>query len=136
MDFLFTKEKRFRQRFLPASRIRFIMKVSLAYLIVSCSLIGLCAASPSFGQGLDKRVTIEMNNEDLTMLFAKLKQQTGLSFVLSGKVTQYKEVTFAITDQSVRKVLDHVLAGKNLGYRFKDNTVFIYETRVSDTAGT
>jgi TonB-dependent starch-binding outer membrane protein SusC len=136
MDFLFTEEKRFRQRFLPASRIRFIMKVSLAYIIVSCSLISLCAASPSFGQGLDKKVTIEMNNEDLTMLFAKLKQQTGLSFVLTGKVSQYKEVTFAITDESVRKVLDHVLAGKNLGYRFKDNTVFIYETRVSDTAGT
>jgi TonB-linked SusC/RagA family outer membrane protein len=135
MDFLFTKEKRFRQRFLPASRIRFIMKVSLAYIIVSCSLIGLCAANPSFGQGLDKRVTIEMNNEDLTMLFAKLKQQTGLSFVLSGKVTQYKEVTFAIVDQSVREVLDRALAGKDLGYRFKDNTIFIYEKGGSDATG-
>jgi len=128
MNFLFTEpEGSTRQGACSVSSRKwiFFMRVSFVYIILLTCSIELLKAHTGYGQGLDKRVTVEMKNENLTSLFQKLKRETRLSFVFPTHEAAAYSVNLSHTERSVREILDIVLKGKNLTYRLEENTVYI-----------
>ncbi len=133
MNFLFTEpESSVRQDdcFVNSWKWRFFMRVSFIYVMLVICGIELLKAHEGYGQGLDKRVTLEMKNETLTSLFQKLKQETRLSFVFPTHEAAAYSVNLSHAKRTVKEVLDLVLKDKNLTYRFEENTVYIVVNRV------
>lgn len=108
-------------------RIRFIMKVSALYVLMITSA-AMVQAHDIFGQGLESRVTIGLEQETIKALFQKIKQQTGLSVAYTNNdIDKFPPITLKKEDFTVKEVLDGVLQGTNLIYTLKGKTIIIHQ---------
>jgi TonB-linked SusC/RagA family outer membrane protein len=128
MNSFYRNPEGFRQSCCSKSsrRLRFLMRVSFFYIVLMICSQQFVAAHMASGQGLDKQVTIGAENETLSVLFQKLKGQTGLSFAFP-QLDEYPGVTFKVGNRTVREVLDIALEGKKLVYVLKGRTVVIFD---------
>lgn len=129
MNFILSEStERIRKRLhRDSEKVKFMPRVSCICVTLSFIAVGMFASHLSAAQSPEKRMTkIGMEKGNLTVLFEKLREQTGLSFVFPRNVDDYKNINLPVADRTVKEVLDIVLKGTDLSYRFKGNKVFIF----------
>jgi TonB-linked SusC/RagA family outer membrane protein len=110
-----------------SQKLKFIMRFSFVYVVLSLTVIGFSTAHTTYSQSAEQRMTtIGMENESLRALITKIKEQTGVNFYFPGKVDEYKNLNLPKADRTVKEVLDLMLKGTALSYRANENTIFIY----------
>ena len=73
-----------------------------------------------------ERVNLDLKEVSLKTLFNEIQRQTALSFVYSTEVTgDLGKVTVKVNGETVMDVLDRVLAGTGLTYRFEGDIIVI-----------
>lgn len=118
----FTKKPGFQKR------LRFLMRMSLIYIILNGICLQILMASHANSQDLESIVVnVEMHSESLVDLFRKIEHQTNLKFVYGQFVTkEQRTISFPAGDRSVKSTLDIALQGTSLKYLQKSGNVVIY----------
>lgn len=101
-------------------RTRLIMRVSTIYSILIVVSGLLIHAHAGYGQILEQRVNVGMDNEPLDVLFKRLEKQTpGISW-LYGSIKQ-PTVSFPAGDRSLKETLELGLQNSGYTYEVKSN---------------
>jgi TonB-linked SusC/RagA family outer membrane protein len=101
-------------------RTRLIMRVGYIYSILIVMSGLLIHAHAGYGQILEQRVNVGMNDESLDVLFKRLEKQTsGISW-LYGSIKQPK-VSFPAADRSLKETLELGLQNSGYTYEVKNN---------------
>ena len=95
-------------------------------LVTNVAVSSSANGQPAFQQHDLQMTNLEMNNESLKILFLRLTEQTGLSFVYSGEVSEVKNIKFPLAQRTIREVLDLVSRQTGLSFRLRGNAVLVY----------
>ncbi len=81
----------------------------------------------------EPRVTLDLKGASMGAFFDELKKQTGYDFVYSSDLFKDGDiVTVSVTNVSLSKVLEGVLAKKGLSYSISGKIVTIKEVKIGD----
>ena len=89
-------------------------------MLTSVFMLVLCAVQA-------QRVTMTAHNVTLKTAMAKLKKQTGYSFVFkNGALSDLnKRVDIDVKDAPISKVVEIILAGQSVHYKIQDKTIIV-----------
>lgn len=107
-------------------QLRRVMKLTTLLVTVAC----IHVSAHSFSQ----TVTISGKNVPLTVIFASIEKQTGLSFFFNYTlIKDAKPVTLNVQDAPFEEVLNSVLKEQGLEYYKEGKTVFIVQNTKRDS---
>lgn len=100
-------------------------KGRLLYLIIVTNLI-IIQPVLGFGQAMRQLVTVDFKSISIKEAFKELNNLAGLKFVYSSKdLDENKRVSGKFVDKTTESVLQFLLAGMDVTYSVKDNTIVI-----------
>ncbi|MDR2894442.1 MAG: TonB-dependent receptor plug domain-containing protein, partial [Alistipes sp.] len=107
---------------------RWSCALTLAALCIFSGANALAAQSRA-GQ---KRVSIDMTDARLADVLGEIKTQTGVNFISNADdLNNARRVDAVFADATVQTVLDGVMRGQDLSYKFSDDYVVISHRQVS-----
>lgn len=81
-------------------------------------------------QAINKKVSLQLRNATVKVLFNALHQQTGMDFVYDNEQTKgLPPISINVKNANVTDVLNQVFGKTNLGYNVANNTVTLYQSR-------
>lgn len=102
----------------PHPKMLLIMKLTAVLL--------LAASLQVYSRGLSQKVTLSVSNASLEQVFAKIKNQTGYSFVVSGNLLAGTHpVSLSVKDRPLEEVLANCLRDQSLKYTITDKIIVI-----------
>ncbi|RQO64522.1 TonB-dependent receptor [Pedobacter sp. KBW06] len=108
--------------------IPFIMKLSLMFVTLQLSFIGVLVAGNVRGQNLDKlKIGIKLNNASIEEGLITLSQKSGIRISYEDELLQKesKKITLNSNDITAGAVLRSILEKTNLKYRLFKNYIII-----------
>lgn len=122
-----------QKRIYYQSLIRF-MRLSFIQIVLLVSALGNVHAIEGYAQpALDKKVSLNIRNQEVESLFREIEQRTNIRFVFSRSLIRAeRKVNVRVKNQELYKVLDEVLTPLNLKYRAAENLVIISRTDRKD----
>ncbi len=122
-----------QKRIYYQSLIRF-MRLSFIQIVLLVSALGNVHAIEGYAQpALDKKVSLNIRNQEVESVFREIEQRTNIRFVFSRSLIRAdRKVSITAKNQALYKVLDEVLTPLNLKYRAAENLVIISRTDWKD----
>jgi iron complex outermembrane receptor protein len=125
------KDSNVRTKIILPRKWLYFMKLSC--LTVSSLLItlNLLFANPGASQDIrEVRVSVALKNEPLKLALKQIEAQSIFKFAYTeSKLQDYKDVFLPRRERSVKRTLEILLAGTNLGFVVKSNTIILVERR-------
>lgn len=108
--------------------------MSFIQIVLLVSALGNVHAIEGYAQpALDKKVSLNIRNQEVESLFREIEQRTNIRFVFSRSLIRAeRKVNVRVKNQELYKVLDEVLTPLNLKYRAAENLVIISRTDRKD----
>lgn len=104
--------------------------------IATLLLIGWTVPFFAFAQANMKKVTLQLQNVPVKVLFDTLHKQTGLNFVYNNEqAKELSTISIQAKDASVKEVLDKVLVSTAFGYTIENNTVTLFKGKTARGGG-
>jgi TonB-linked SusC/RagA family outer membrane protein len=89
-------------------------------------VIQFFAASPLYGQSIDKRITMGINDRTLHAALSALAEESGffINYTMD-QVDHYAHITIERQERTVGETLDLILTHTNLTYQVRDHSILI-----------
>ncbi|MEO6685149.1 MAG: SusC/RagA family TonB-linked outer membrane protein [Dyadobacter sp.] len=96
-----------------------IMKISLMQFFLALVFAGISFAHNSFSQELlEKRITLQMQDQTVKTILAKIEQKANVKFMYSPKLIQsQRKASIQASEQSLQNVLEVLLKPLKVKYR-------------------
>lgn len=103
------------------------MRLSFIQFVLLVAALGNVHAIEGYAQpALDKKVSLNVRNQEVESVFREIEQRTDIRFVFSRSLIRAdRKVSIRVKNQMLYKVLDEVLTPLDLKYRASDNLVII-----------
>src|SRR5688572_17352202 len=89
-----------------------IMRITFAQILVMVALTTLASATPlnTNGQGiLDRKVSLNVNNEEIKFILSQIEKQTSVVFTYRPKViNSSKKISLKVDNALLREVLNEL----------------------------
>lgn len=126
------KKKQLVTSILLAMRIT-ILQLTLVF-IITCSLY---ARETSGQEILDKRISISVQNMEISKVLTKVQKQTGIKFIYSPNVIQAeREISFSVTDKKLGIFINEIIRPLSIDYKVVDNQILLFPAVSNAQAGT
>ncbi|MDJ1503654.1 SusC/RagA family TonB-linked outer membrane protein [Cytophagaceae bacterium BD1B2-1] len=104
-----------------------IMQISILHVFTIVAFAGIALASEGQGQNLlDRRITMNSQNEKMEKILDQLEQVAGVRFLYSPELIQAdRKVTVKARNEKLMDVLDHMLTPLQLSYRLSGQQIII-----------
>src|SRR5690625_223539 len=122
--------------FTETRKRRFLMRISIIYMLLLIGGFQLVLASNTRGQGLEEiMVTIDRAEKNLELLLKDIELQTDLTFAyMPSDVMRYKNIVLQPGKQSVKNALDHAFQKTELNYRYVENSIILFPEPVKKSS--
>lgn len=107
----------------------FIMKCSFISIVIQLILVNLLIASPGYGQNLEKKVQLEIENASVKESLLSIEEGSGVRFLFRDDLlnTVRKHVTLKASGITVREAINEVLKNTALEYKVLEGFVTIVQ---------
>ncbi len=101
--------------------------MSFIQIVLLITALGNVHAIEGYAQpALEKRVSLNVRNQEVESVFREIEQRTDVRFVFSRSLIRAdRKVSIRVKNQALYKVLDEVLTPLDLKYRASENLVII-----------
>jgi TonB-linked SusC/RagA family outer membrane protein len=119
----------------------------LPLLLINCLTVVLYASPTSGQEVLDKKISLQAQQEEMKTILSAISKAAGVKFVYSAqKIPARKRMTVSAHNQRLSEVLDGLLAPLNIFYHVSglqvvlmqkgddDNTQYYFEPEASNTS--
>lgn len=102
------------------------MQISFIQIALGLTLIGSAMASNTRGQVLDRKITVNINNQELSKALASIEKTADITFVYSpALIPANKKVTLLYNNELLATVLSQLFEAQNIKYEVTGNTVVL-----------
>ncbi len=92
-----------------------------------------CFTMTAFAQ--EQKVTLNVKNADISVVFRQIKAQTKLNFVYDAdQLASMSKVTLSVRNERVGNVLDKLFAGTPFEYRFEMQSIIVRKKPIASKA--
>lgn len=96
------------------------MRIKITVVLMIAAFLQVSA------NGFAQKITLSETNASLVQLFAKIKKQSGYTFLYSPQlIKKTKPVSLNVTDELLTEVLEKCFEGQPLTYAINQNTIVI-----------
>jgi TonB-linked SusC/RagA family outer membrane protein len=105
-----------------------VMRISLIQVLLTAFFAGMTYATETKAQLLDKRVTVHLDNSEVSVVLRKLEKMTAIKFVFSPQVIKSgKKINVNFKDESLGNVLEKILRPLNIKYEISGKYILLTE---------
>ena len=102
-------------------------KYIFPYIRKWCMVGGLCLAFPWVAFAQQQKVTLNIQHVTLEQAMEQIKKQASVNVAYSKEfVNPDKPVSLKVNDVTLQAALTQLFEGTNIGFRFLDNSVLLY----------
>ena len=102
-------------------------KYIFPYIRKWCMVGGLCLAFPWVAFAQQQKISLNIQNVTLKQAMEQIKEQASVNVAYSKEfVDPNKPVSLKVDDVTLQTALTQLFEGTNIGFRFLDNSVLLY----------
>lgn len=103
-----------------------VMRISFTQALLMLLFVGITYATNSKAQLLDKRVSIEAENREISVVLQRLEKLAKVKFVFSPQVINaHQKISVHFKDESFGTVLDKILRPLNIKYEVSGQYILL-----------
>lgn len=112
-----------------------IMRITLVYAAIIFSLGTSLAGNVVAQVALDKEITLNVANNEVSKVLASITKQSGVEFIYSSAIIESnRKISVSARNKTIASVLDEILPQLNLTYEASGNSVIITRANASKAA--
>jgi TonB-linked SusC/RagA family outer membrane protein len=103
-----------------------IMRITVINIALSLTLISGAIASSSKAQVLDKKLSLEAKDKEMSKVLVSIEKEAGINFIYSPVLVQTgNKVTVKFTNESLANILSKLLTSQNIKYEVSGNVIVL-----------
>ena len=111
-------------------------KYVFPYIRKWCVVGGLCLAFPWVAYAQQQKISLNIQNVTLKQAMEQIKEQAVVNVAYSKEfVDPNKTVSLKVENVSLQTALTQLFKGTDVGFRFLDNSVLLYNQKEQDSSG-
>ena len=111
-------------------------KYVFPYIRKWCVVGGLCLAFPWVAYSQQQKISLNIQNVTLKQAMEQIKEQAVVNVAYSKEfVDPNKTVSLKVENVSLQTALTQLFKGTDVGFRFLDNSVLLYNQKEQDSSG-
>ena len=111
-------------------------KYVFPYIRKWCVVGGLCLAFPWVAYAQQQKISLNIQNVTLKQAMEQVKEQAVVNVAYSKEfVDPNKTVSLKVENVSLQTALTQLFKGTDVGFRFLDNSVLLYNQKEQDSSG-
>lgn len=113
-----------------------LKKHVFSYIRKWCMVGGLCLAFPWVAYAQQQKISLNIQNVTLKQAMEQIKEQAVVNVAYSKEfVDPNKTVSLKVENVSLQTALTQLFKGTDVGFRFLDNSVLLYNQKEQDSSG-
>ena len=111
-------------------------KYVFPYIRKWCVVGGLCLAFPWVAYAQQQKISLNIQNVTLKQAMEQIKEQAVVNVAYSKEfVDPNKTFSLKVENVSLQTALTQLFKGTDVGFRFLDNSVLLYNQKEQDSSG-
>ncbi|MDB5010906.1 MAG: TonB-dependent receptor plug [Mucilaginibacter sp.] len=103
-----------------------IMRITFIQIALSFTLIGSALASNTIAQILNRKLTIDVKDKEISKVLAHLGSAAGVNFIYSPVLIQAdKKISISYKNRLLSDILDDLFASQNIKYEVTGNDIVL-----------